>query len=172
MASIRFDISSGGRIAYAPERDRYLVVVLDPGGDGFRLETPWEPCLRDPAVVREMEEQQSSGPFEYEACPADPAIQQVIWRPDGGLWVESCRSDDDLSAEAFCCFDEYDAAGKWLGVVELIVPGDPGTDRLLVLANGRFVLVRNLLTPEDGAGDAGAESDLGYSVSLLEPGAG
>jgi hypothetical protein len=77
----------------------------------------------------------------------EPAVGRVRWRPDGRLWVEpgATAPADGVVAS----FDELTADGTLLRRVHLVAPGaDPG-DRLIVMEDGRFVLLRGFAPDTD-----------------------
>ena len=155
----RFDIDAGGRVAMVPDRDLYRVVVRNVDGSGFQLEMPANNCKRAQEVIDEMVESNSAGPYIFEALPNQPEINRVRWRPDGSLWVDHCTSQDDLPENVFIRFDEFDETGVFRRQVAVHVPGNPKTDRLLLLPDGRFVMIRNLYNPEGESTSEGG-SDL------------
>jgi len=155
----RFDIDAGGRMAMVPDRDLYRVVVRNMDGSGFQLEMPAHNCQRAKEVIDEMVESNSAGPFIFEALPNKPEIRRVRWRPNGSLWVEHCSNQDDLPENVFIRFDEFDETGVFRRQVAVNVPGNPQTDRLILLSDGRFVMIRNLDNPEGESTSEGG-SDL------------
>ena len=83
--------------------------------------------------------------------------------PDGKLWVERCPLTTEPAPGDFGTFDEFDRDGTLLRRVHLRAPGDPATDHLVHLADGRFVLIRNHHVTEDSEAD-----DVELEVVLLE----
>lgn len=155
----RFDIDAAGRVAMVPDRDLYRVVVRNIDGSGFQLEMPANNCKRAQEVIDEMVESNSAGPYIFEALPNKPEINRVRWRPNGSLWVEHCTSQNDLPENVFIRFDEFDETGVFRRQVAVKVPGNPKTDRLLLLSDGRFVMISNLYNPEGESTSEGG-SDL------------
>lgn len=159
----RYDLARDGRIALLPERDTYLVVIRDPDGGGLRLEGQADARRRTRKEMDELVEMNTAGPFVWEACETDPALVGVRFRPDGKLWVERCPLTTEPAPRDFGTFDEFDREGKLLRRVHLRTPGDPATDHLVHLADGRFVLIRNHHVTEDSEAE-----DVELEVVLLE----
>jgi hypothetical protein len=160
----RYDLASDGRVALLPERDAYVVVVRGPDGAGLRLEGTAEARRRSRDEIDALVEENTSGPFTWEACTAEPALAGVRFRPDGRLWVERCPLTTDPETGDFGTYDEFDREGALLRRVRLHAPGDPASDRLVALADGRFILIRNHHVDEESE-----EADVELEVVLLRP---
>lgn len=106
-ASGRCDLSATGRLAMAPERDRWLVAVREVDGTGIVLERPWRSVDRSAAAKEEARRQLGSDTSRI--FETEPAIGLVRWRPDGHLWVEP--RGVELPAGVVACFDEFTANG-------------------------------------------------------------
>lgn len=161
----RYDLAADGRVALLPERDAYVVVLRHPDGGGLRLVGQPRPRERSPGEIAELVEANRAGPFGWEACAAEPALRGVRFRPDGSLWVEVCPPARRPEPGDFGTFDVFDRDGRLERRVRLVVPGDPATDRLVSLADGRFALVRNHHDAVDGS----ATADPDPAVLLLRP---
>ena len=147
LASDRSDVSACGRVALAPERDRWLVVVRNPDGSGLALERPWAFVARSAADITQVR-RALGDPAEYiEVLEDHPAIGRLRWRPDGCLWVEPGGPTD--APGAFACFDEISATGELLRRVRVVVPNAAEDDELLLLEDGRFVLLRGFAAAAD-----------------------
>ena len=161
FAEGRCDISSTGRVAYAPERDRWLVVIREPDGSGMVLERPWKAVPR--SEEKKAEVYMALG--GQESCVAlddEPAIGRIRWRPDGKLWIEPAGIKPIPGALA--CFDEFDPSGHLLRRVQIVAPGDLDHDLLVVMENGGLALLRGFKNTVD----ADAEAPLKTEVVLLE----
>ena len=162
FASGRCDLSATGRLAMAPERDRWLVAVREVDGAGFVLERPWRSVDRGPAAKEEARRQLGSDTAHI--FETEPAIGLVRWRPDGHLWVEPLGAE--LPPGVVACFDEFTPDGALVRRVSLAVPGAAADARLLVLEDGRLALLEGFgREPSEEAGD------LAPAVTLLEVGA-
>lgn len=146
----RCDLSVTGRVAFAPERDPWKVVVREPDGSGFVMARPWKPVPRTGEEKASVEELLGG----HEACQAlddHPAVGRIRWRPDGRLWVEPFGVEP--AEGAFACFDEFGPEGEYLRRVQLVAPGDPATDELILMENGRLALLKGfkrVAEEEDG----------------------
>ena len=149
FASGRCDISGAGRVAFAPERDQWLVVVRDPGGDGIQLHREWALRRRSKEEVQAAW-QDLGGTEDCHALDTHPAVGRIRWRPDGRLWVEPPGVEPHPGAAA--CFDEFDAEGRLVRRIHLQVDGFAAGDRVVSLEDGRLVLIR-------GFGEAAGTGD-------------
>jgi hypothetical protein len=141
----RCDIDVSGRIAFAPVRDRWLVCLRKLDGDGVCLERTWTATTRtEKQIAAAMEGDE--GPRES-VLDSEPAIGRVRWRPDGMLWVEPAGVTP--AAGALACFDEVSADGQLRRRVRVktldMIPGD----ELLLLEDGRFVVLRGFGKAEE-----------------------
>lgn len=100
---------------------------------------PWKPVPRtgdEKALVEEM----LGGHETCQALDDHPAVGRIRWRPDGRLWVEPFAVEP--AEGAFACFDEFSPEGEYLRRVQLVAPGDPATDELILMGDGRLVLLK------------------------------
>jgi len=163
----RFDMAEDGTKAYLPERDRYLVIVRRVDGSGMRLESDVEAPRRTKAEKAAFIGRYGSGPDSIVPCDTKPVLAAVRFRPDGRLWVERTPTQP-YGPGIFGRYDEFSPDGDLLREVVLTAPGDPATDKLCFLADGRFVLIRDHHVDEDGHDEAeDAESFLEPEVVLL-----
>lgn len=145
----RCDISATGRVAFAPERDKWRVVVRDPDGAGFVIARPWRPVPR----TREQKEavwKALGGTDDCIAMDTEPAVGSIRWRPDGRLWVEPAGVA--LESGAMACFDEFDGRGHYLRRILLAAPDAGPAGTLLVMSDGRLVLLRGFASHEENEG--------------------
>ena len=107
----RCDISNTGRVAFAPERDSWQVVIRNTDGTGIVLKREWDQLKRTKAQKKAM--WKSMGGIE--ACVVldhEPAIASVRWRPNGNLWVEPFGAK--YRDGALVCFDVFSPSGEYL----------------------------------------------------------
>jgi len=158
----------GGRLYAVPERDRFAVNVYDPDGTLLRvIERPYDPwprTERDKAEIAEGVIAVVNGQriqLETEIEDRAPAILRTWVSPAGELWVLGSRGDREQAEGVFVTFDVFDEEGIFVRQVALACPGDPRNDRLLLLDDGRFVLIRNFTDARDGmfGGDGEAEGE-------------
>lgn len=135
----RCDISSIGQIAFAPLRDRWLVAIRSKVGKGLVLDRQWTQVKRTEGQ-KEAVWKALGGHDGCVALDSEPAIGLIRWRPDGKLWVEPFGIDPGDGAIA--CFDEFDSSGALIRRVRLEIPDLQDTDELVVMENGRIVVLR------------------------------
>ncbi|MBD3221626.1 hypothetical protein GF314_10325 [bacterium] len=136
LAYGRCDLAADGRVAVAPERDRWLVAVGEPGGTGVVWHRPIAGPVRSDDQREAAREEQGVADLT-QICERDPVIGRVRWRPDGRLWVEPRGVAPRPGCVA--CFDEITADGHLARRVHLAVDGAPEHGRLQLLPDGRMV---------------------------------
>jgi hypothetical protein len=159
FANGRCDVDASGRVAFAPFRDRWYVCVREPDGSGVALEREWScPHRTDEQIDRAM---RSLGePKEY-VFDHDPAVSRVRFRPDGRLWVEPFGWTPN--GEELARFDELELDGRLRRRVVVEVPGAVPDDQLLIIEDGRFVLLRGF-----GGSNEEEKGEVVAEVWLLE----
>ncbi|MEZ4386159.1 MAG: hypothetical protein R3D98_01010 [Candidatus Krumholzibacteriia bacterium] len=142
----RMDVDRAGRIYVGPERDRYLIQVLEPDGTLVRQFT------RPVTVPARTAEEHAIAVKIHEAIGAhygvplqgvtvaarDAAIGGLWVRPDGEVWVQTPANQPP--AGAFALLDVFDPAGRFVRQVALVMPGDPKRDGLYLLDDGRVAV--------------------------------
>lgn len=159
MAHGRADVNAQGQIAMAPERDRWQLAIREPDGSGLVIERPCEALKRTEEEQEEVKLMLGNGAFDI--ASTHPLIRRIRWRPDGNLWVEpwGVKPADG----AIACFDEIGPAGGYLRRVHLVVSGAEQDDQLLLMEDGRFVLLRGF-----GEVDEGEDEKVTTEIMLLE----
>jgi len=139
FADGRCDISTTGRVAFAPLRNQWQAVIVDPSGEGIVLERPWEPVSRSPEELAAA--QAALGTADHHGLFKNrPSVGRLRWRPNGNLWIEV--PGVELASGSLACFDELDPAGRLLRRIVVRGPGDREHDQLVVMENGQFALLR------------------------------
>ena len=89
------------------------------------------------------------------------AIEQIFFREDGTLWVQSSTYRWRASEGVFTSFDVYDTVGRYLQRVDLIAEADAVEDGLFFAGNRAYVVTDlfNALMARMG-GDSEEEEDL------------
>lgn len=149
FAGGRCDISRSGRIALAPDRDRWSLAVRERDGSWSQVERPWTPVSRGPGERDRV--RQEIGSLTGEVLSQEPAIGRVRWRPDGRLWVEPFGMD--LPAGVMACFDELSADLTLVRRVHLALPDSSRRGELILMEDGRFVLLEGFAKDVAGGGD-------------------
>lgn len=143
----RCDISNTGRVAFAPDRDRWHVVIRNTDGTGFVLKREWDQLERTKAQKKTR--WKSMGGIE--ACVVldhEPAIASVRWRPNGNLWVEPFGTINRKGA--LVCFDEFSPSGEYLRRIKIEMAGMDSSDDLQILEDGRFVVLHGFVETSEG----------------------
>ena len=148
----RWDIGPDGRIYLAPRYDAYEIAVLDARGE------PLHTIARPDYQARERTEQEKEdkrGSMQIDINGMQPridwqlqdraeAIERIRVLDDGSLWVRHSRSADRWAEHGEVIFDVFDPAGQWLREVTVTVPDGGEGDRLVLLDDGRFLLVKGM----------------------------
>lgn len=162
----RCDISNLGRVAFAPYRDKWFVVIRESDGTGFSISRELEPIKRTEAAKSTMRKKLGCTD-DTDVCSVldtEHLVGRIRWRPDGNLWVEPFGVKPTQGAVA--CFDEFGPDGDFLRRVQVAVPVTRPGDELLVLADGRFLVLSGFdESEEDGRG---VEADAQVSLYVLE----
>lgn len=151
-ASGRCDISAGGMIAYAPERDEWRIAIRRADGTGVVLQRRWSPRMRSDAVKSAIRSE--LGASDAKVYGAEPAIGRVSWRPNGSLWVEPAGVP--VPGDAFACFDEVSVAGAVNRRIYLHAEGARVGDEYFLLSDGRVAILEGFGGHDGGAATAPA----------------
>ncbi len=148
----RWAVAPDGRVAAALDFDRYRLHVWNADGTLDRvIERP-----EYKAVKRNSEEIENYQRI-YEAFTRwnrgstfkvnkfHQAVEQIFFREDGSLWVQSGANRWRAAADEFTSFDVYDSEGRFLKKVTLEADADSTEDGLFFAGNRAYV-VTNLLS--------------------------
>jgi hypothetical protein len=173
----RWAVDPAGTIYAAPDRSKYRIEAYAPAGTLLRIieRTEYEPRKRTAeekeALAGRLRMMRRGRRFQIEAVMADreSAVVRLHALPTGDLWVLHSRSLHPEEAGAFCTFDVFNTDGEYVAEKAMMCDGDPLSDRLFVIDQTRFILVRGF---EDAAAQArGDESETAepepLSVSFL-----
>jgi hypothetical protein len=140
-----------GRV-YAPlARDRYEIGVFTPDGAlQHTIERPgfetWRRDERDHRrILALFHAWASPNPEtwpEFDLEDTERAITALHVDGQGRLWVQHSRSSRDQPAGTFLSLDLYAPDGQWLREVRLVCEGDPVSDGLRFLRDGRVLLIK------------------------------
>jgi hypothetical protein len=145
----RFDLMPDGRVCFAPDRNRYEIMVCDSGGNPERLITrPYRSWKRTGTEKEEARRSMAAIAEHYgrevrevtvEETEADILALRVM--NDGGIRVRTSRGDRNRPAGVLTTLDEFDPEGVFVRQLAVQAPGDPESDAIHLLADGRVVVV-------------------------------
>jgi hypothetical protein len=166
----RVAVGPDGRVYAAPDRTVYAVNVWSPQGELERVITcRQEASPRDEEgmkIARSIHE--AIGAY-YPVPPrritledTDPAVTGLWVDREGRMWVQHGRSEADAPDGAWLALDVFGADGKLQRRVGLPGDHDPREDALMLLGDGRYLVVKGSLSAwlsqqavaQDGADDA------------------
>ncbi|MGD8413835.1 MAG: 6-bladed beta-propeller [Candidatus Latescibacterota bacterium] len=179
--------AADGRAAAALSFDDYRIHVWKPDGSpDYIIERPdYAPLERDGQQLERFQKLYdgvtSWNPNStFEVSKTHRAIVQLMFRPDGSLWVLSGRGVWAREDGVFATFDVYDDGGRFVRRITVKGPGDPMDDGLF-FTKSRFYRVTDQFSAfmaNFGGGDtAGAGGDgeplqvVAYDIELPELGA-
>jgi hypothetical protein len=140
-----------------------LVVIREPDGTGFSISRDLDPIKRTEAAKSAMRKKLGCTD-DCSVLDTEHLVGRIRWRPDGNLWVEPFGVKPIQGAVV--CFDEFGPDGDFLRRVQVAVPATRPGDELLVLADGRFLVLSGFgESEEDGRG---VEADAQVSLYVLE----
>jgi hypothetical protein len=158
-------LDADGRV-YAPrERDRYEIAVFHADGSIDRvIERPdfatWPRDARDRrrilALFRAWASPNPETWPEFDLEKTERAITALNVDGRGRLWVQHSRSNRELPAGTFLNLDLYDRAGHWQREVRLVCEGNPVSDGLRFLGDGRVLLIKGFVVARLSCLGAGA----------------
>ncbi len=165
-----WDLGPDGRTYLVPRYDAYRIDVYSPSGDLERT------IVRDQEARRrtdaEKEEQRRSVnmnvngrevSIDWKQQDRARSISRLQILDDGTLWVTSSHGDARWAVDAAWTWDVYDADGTLLREVTVTIPEGGKGHRLVLLDDGRFVLIKGLesLSLMIGASSEGSTTAMG-----------
>ncbi len=82
---------------------------------------------------------------EFDLEDTERAIAALHVDGHGRLWVQHSRSNRDQPDGVLLTMDVYDPAGRWLREVSLACEGNPISDGVRFLRDGRVLLIRGFV---------------------------
>ncbi len=162
-----WDLGPDGRLYLTPRYDAYEIEVRTAAGVPERLITrPHAARKRTPADLDEMRGNRQMmingrAPEIVETfAETDPSIASLTVLDDGALWVENSHSRDRWDQHGEVRYDVFGPDGKLREEVTVTVPQGGKDNRLILLRDGRFLLVRGqgTLSISIQAGSGGGSS--------------
>lgn len=157
-----------GRVYCASGWGTYAVEVYAPDGTHERVVArPFENRDRTPLELQRVNDlydaSARNSPVKQtrEVEPQPPAITALHVDADSRLWVEHSRSGEDLPDGVMTAFDVFAPDGAGHERVLVACEGDAAEDGLILLPDGRWLLLKGLAAAEM------AQSDLG-NIPLSE----
>ncbi len=146
-----WSIDDQGMIYCAPYYDQYRIEVRDSGGSLVRvIERQYKPRQRteeDKQTARDGSSMSINGervPLDCDLQDYDSFVNTIESVAGGQLWVQNGTDHKNLPDGIARSYDVFDAAGHFVEVVEIACEMDPDQDQLLRLADGRWILFRNI----------------------------
>jgi len=144
-------LGTGGAIYTAEDRDLYRIKVYSADGVLQRtIEREYEPYERTAAEKQSVADgavmMRRGRRIEVESVVADhdPCILRLDVDETGDLWVQHGHSTKGLPSGVILSLDRFDESGNYLERVDFACPGNPDSDRLIRLGEGRYVLISGL----------------------------
>lgn len=145
----RWDVGPDGKLYFASRFDAYEIAVHGPDGALERTITrPHEPRKRTDEERQEMRGGRRMNingrepQIEERFSPVEPAIGYLTVLDDGTLWVVNSHGRDDWAKKGIMRYDVFEPDGRLREEVAVTVPEGGEGNRLLLLSDGRFLLVR------------------------------
>ncbi len=174
-----WDIGPDGRLWVADAFDRYALTVYGPGGQVQRTIT------RDYTARERTDEEKEEirGSMQMNINGQVPEIDWVVQDraqcierlqvlDDGTVWIRNSHAGVDWPDEGRVTYDVLDAEGRLQREVTVAVPGGGEGDRLVLLDDGRFMLIKGLdslsISISAGDGDEVEATDESLGDALLE----
>ena len=146
-------IDKSGRVHFAPERNHYVIHVHDAEGQleqvYERQYSLWRRSSAEKAEAAAGASMRINGePVEIQSKVDDfaPAIATIETGADGNIWVLPSHGTREQTEGVFRTYDIFDADGHFQEVVRLAVDIDDEKDRLHRLADGRWIILRNIIS--------------------------
>ena len=143
-----------GRVYTPRDRDHYAINVFEPDGTlAYVIERPgfetWKRDKRDKRRIEALfESWAGANPEtwpEFDLKKTERAINTLHVDGRGRLWVQHSRSNRDQPEGVFLTFDLYDTAGRWQREVSLKCEGNPVSDGVRFLRDGRVLLIKGFV---------------------------
>jgi len=168
-----------GRVYTPADREKYAINVFLPDGTlkhvierpGFKT---WKRNNLDTRRITALFESWAGANPDtwprFDLKKTDRAINALHVDGQGRLWVQHSRSNRDLPEGVFLSLDLYDPQGRWLQEVQLKCEGNPVSDGIRFLRDGRILLIRGFVVARLaclGSGSATLGEDDTESIEII-----
>jgi len=143
----RWDVAPDGRVAAALGFDDYRIHVWNADGSLDRIiERPDYQAVKRTTDEKEMFQTMYDAftswnrGSTFKVSDYHNTIEQMFFREDGSLWVQSSAHRWRSAADAFTSFDVYDTEGRFLRTVTLKADADPVKDGLFFAGDRAYVV--------------------------------
>lgn len=138
-----------GAVAVAIARNGYEITVFEPDGairhvihrEYEPLQRTAEDKARQTRVQKAIGANFPSPPQSIEIEETEPDIGRIFAMDDGTLWVSTSRGDRQPPEGCWTVLDVFDSGGRFIRQVALVGPHDSSRDGLLLLPDGRAVVI-------------------------------
>jgi hypothetical protein len=146
-----WDLSCDGDLYVAARYDAYTIDVHD--GEGTLLHEITREHDARPRTDQEKEDQRNSmqidingmrPEIDWKLADRARAIERLQILDDGSLWVQDSHGADAWADAGRMVYGVFDAAGKLQREVTVTVPEGGEGHRLVLLDDGRFLLIKGL----------------------------
>ncbi len=143
-----------GRVYTPNDRENYVVSVFQADGTLDRIiERPgfetWTRTKQDTRRITTLFESWAGANPDtwprFDLKKTERAINTLHIDDQGRLWVQHSRSNRGLPADNFLSLDLYDAKGHWQREVRLACEGNPVSDGVRFLRDGRLLLIKGFV---------------------------
>ncbi len=148
-----WDIGPGGRIFMVSHYDAYEVAVHSPTGNhAWSFSRPHEARLRTEAEKEDVRTgmQINIGghepKIEWKVQDRVRCIDRIQVLDDGSIWILGSRGRDGWDDRGTLVYDVFSADGQLEREVTVTVPEGGEGDRVILMTDGRFMLVKGMDT--------------------------
>ena len=160
----RWDAAPDGRVAAALSFTDYRIHVWNQDGSLDRIiERPDYPAVRRTADEKAMFQTMYDAftrwnrGSTFRVNAQHNTVEQIFFREDGSLWVQSSAHRWRAADEVFTSFDVYDREGRFLKMVALVADADPVRDGLFCAGERAFIVTDLLDAMMASIGGEGGE---------------
>jgi hypothetical protein len=146
-----WDLGPDGRLYCAPRYDSYVILVHAPEGEPLkqivrehtaRIRTEEEKARQRDSINMNVGGRQVS--IDWKQQDRARSIEHLQVLDDGSLWIRNSQSDSRWEIHGERTYDVFDSEGRLLREVTVTVPGGGAGHRLLLLDDGRILLVKGM----------------------------